>query len=66
MGDRGRPKQCFFVFCFVFCFVFVGLGAPGDGFGAPGGGFGGFQVSSESSGKSLLRLLRRKLPKPPP
>ena len=36
------------------------------GFGGPGGGFGGFQVGSNSSGKPLLRLPRRKPPKPPP
>ena len=42
------------------------FGGPGDGFGAPGGGFGGFQVSSKSSGKPLLRLLRRKPLKPSP
>ena len=51
--------------CVVFCFVFFGFGGPGGGFGAPGGGFGGFQVSSKSSGKPLLRLLRRQPPKPP-
>ena len=37
-------------------------GGPGAGFGGPGG----FQVSSKSSGKPLLRLLRREPPKPPP
>ena len=43
----------------VFCFAFVG-------FGGPGGGFDGFPVGSKSSGKALLRLLRRKPPEPPP
>ena len=36
------------------------------GLGGPGGGLGGFQVGSNSSGKPLLRLPRRKPPQPPP
>ena len=44
------------MFCFSFCFA---------SFGGPGCGFGGFHVGSTSSGKPLLRLPRRKPPKPP-